>query len=79
MDPLTDEQRIAGLTRELGDLDLAERLVDARGALVRAVPDHVARTHLSAILVASCARSVAGGRLRTASPSTTPDDPGANG
>ncbi len=48
-----DDRRIARLHHELGDLDLAERLIRARGALVVAVPEPVARAHLRAIEVAT--------------------------
>jgi hypothetical protein len=54
MDEVMDEQRSARLTHELGDHDLAGRLVRARREVVEAVPHDVARRHLTAIL-AACA------------------------
>jgi len=48
-----DDQRIARLTHDLGDLDLAERVVRARRELVVTVPEPVARAHLQAIEVAA--------------------------
>jgi hypothetical protein len=53
MDGLMDDQRIARLTRELGDHDLAGRLVHARREVVGPVPHDIARRHLTAILAAS--------------------------
>jgi hypothetical protein len=65
MDLLMDDQRLALLTRELGDRDLAERLIGARRALVRPVPDHVARAQIADLLAAtSAAQPTAGTTIR---------------
>jgi hypothetical protein len=48
-----DDQRLARLSHELGDPDLAGRLVHARREVVEAVPHDIARRHLQAILTAS--------------------------
>jgi hypothetical protein len=57
MDHLMDDRRIALLTRELGDHDLAERLVHARREVVRVVPGHVARRQLASMLALSAKTS----------------------
>jgi hypothetical protein len=65
MDHLMDDRRIALLTHELGDHDLAERLVHARREVVRVVPDHVARRQLASMLALSAETST---EMRVAAP-----------
>lgn len=45
-----DDERIERLARELGDEEVAERLIAARGEVVGRVPDHVTRAHMGAIV-----------------------------
>lgn len=62
-----DHGRVAQLTRELGDAEVAELLLAARATVVTAVPDEVARRHLRAMTLAAGTAAAGAVSIGTAS------------